>query len=100
MKLKTEFVTTMKSELAGLDTQIDKLSEKIEKAGDAAKSQAKSKLKTLRDQADKLSKQLDEANNIDESNWDDFKAAFNKSYNEMKDVFKQSRQWLSEKIAP
>lgn len=100
MKLKDEFIAKMKSELTALNIHIDKLEEKIETAGKAAKSDAKSKLKSLRNQADKLNKKLDESNKIDESNWDDFKSLVEKSYNEMKDVLKQSRQWLSEKIAP
>lgn len=100
MKLKNEFIAKMKSELTELNIQIEKLAEKVETAGNAAKADAKSKLKSLRSQADKLNKQLEESNNIDESNWDDFKSLFEKSYSEMKDVLKQSRQWLSEKIAP
>ena len=100
MKQQTEFIAKMKSELDEINKQIDKLSKKVENAGDAARAKIKSNLRTLRDHAAKLNKQLDEANNIAESNWDDFKSAFNKSYKELKDIFKQSRQWLSEKIAP
>lgn len=100
MKLKNEFIANMKSELTALNIQIEKLAEKVETAGNAARADAKSKLKSLRNQADNLNKQLDESNNIDESNWDGFKALAEKSYSEMKDVLKQSRQWLSEKIAP
>ncbi len=97
---KTEFIAKMKRELAEINIQIDKLSEKAGKAGEAGRDEAKSKLQALRDQAAKLNKQLDEANNVAESKWNDFKTGFNKSYSDMKDTFKQSRQWLSEKIAP
>lgn len=104
MKQKTEFVAKMKSELTEINTEIEKLSEKIEKVGNTVKTEAgtraKSKLQALRNQAAELNKQLDGADNIAESNWADFKAAFNKSRSELKDVFKQSRQWLSEIIAP
>ena len=104
MKLKVEFVTKKKSELADINTQIDKLAEKLKSASNAvkaeAKSEASSRIRALRGQAAKLNKQLDAANNIPESKWADFKSGFNKSYNEMKDAFKQSRRWLSKKIAP
>ncbi|MHB9138049.1 MAG: sll1863 family stress response protein, partial [Victivallaceae bacterium] len=82
-------VTKMKSELAGINVQIDKLAKKAEKAGDAAKTEAKVKIQTLRDQAAKLSKQLDEANDIAETKWNDFKYGFKKSYVDMKDAFRQ-----------
>jgi small-conductance mechanosensitive channel len=97
---KAEFVEKMKSELAEINARIDKLSKKAEKAGDATRDEAKSRLQALRDQAAKLNKQLDEANNIVEANWADFKAGVNKSCGDMKDSFKQSRRWLSQKIAP
>ena len=104
MKQKTEFVTKMKSELTEINTEIEKLSEKIEKVGKTvkaeARTQAKSRLQALRDQAAELNRQIDEADNVAESNWVDFKAALKQSRNELKDVFKQSRQWLSEIIAP
>jgi len=97
---KTEFVAKMKSELAETNTKIDKLSVKAEKAGEDAKVEAKSKLQALREQAAKLNKQLDAADNVVEADWADFKSGVNKSYNDMKDAFKQSRQWLSKKISP
>ena len=104
MKQKTEFVAKMKSELTEINTEIEKLSEKIEKVGKTVKTEAgtraKSKLQALRNQAAELNKQLDGADNIAESNWADFSAAFNKSSKAMKDAFKRSRQWLSEIIAP
>ncbi len=97
---KAEFIAKKKSELAEINIRIDKLSEKVEKSSGADRDEAKSKLQALREQAAELNKQLDAANNIPESKWDDFKAGFNKSYKEMKDAVKQSRQWLSKKIAP
>ena len=97
---KAEFIAKKKSELAEINIRIDKISEKVEKSSGAAKDEAKSKLQSLRDQAAELNKQLDSANDIPESKWADFKVGFNKSYKEMKDAVKQSRQWLSKKIAP
>lgn len=104
MKQKTELVAKMKSELTEINAEIEKLAEKIEKVTKTVKAEvktkAKSSLQTLRGQADELNKQLDAAGNVAESNWVDFKAAFNQFRGELKDIFKQSRQKLSEIIAP
>lgn len=97
---KAEFVEKMHAQLAEINRDLDELSAKIEKFSAAAKAEAKPKLQTLRDQADKLNKQLDEAKNATESTWDEVKASFKKGYNELKDGFRQARQWVSEKIAP
>ena len=47
-----------------------------------------------------LNKQLDDAKNATESTWDSVKNGFQKAYAATKDGFQQSRQWLSDKIAP
>ena len=47
-----------------------------------------------------MTKQLEEAGNATESTWNDVKAGFKKGYEALKDGFQQTRQWLSDKIAP
>jgi hypothetical protein len=47
-----------------------------------------------------LSKQLEEGRSATESTWNDVKAGTRKTYDVLKDGFQQSRQWVSEKIAP
>ena len=98
---KAEFVAAMKDELAEINAQIDKLiADQVSKVGEAVKVEAMTKLQALRAQALVLGKQLDEANNTTKTNWDDFKSGFKKSYSGLKASVKESRQWLSEKIAP
>jgi cytochrome c556 len=97
---KSEFVTKMQGQLDEINRELDQLATKIEKASDAAKTEAKPKLQALRDQTANLTKQLDEAKNATESTWDDVKAGFRKGYSEVKDGFQQARQWVSDKIAP
>ena len=97
---KAAFVDKMQSQLAEINRDLDALSEKIEKASDEAKAEAKPKLQALREQAAKLDKQLDEAKNATESTWGDVKAGFQQGYAELKDQFQQARQWVSDKIAP
>jgi hypothetical protein len=79
---------------------LDALSARVEKAGDAAKADAKPKLKALREDADKLNQQLDKAKSATESTWDDVKVGTGKAYRDLKDSFQQARQWVSDKIAP
>jgi chromosome segregation ATPase len=97
---KAEFVAKMQSQLAELNTNLDQLDARIEKSSDAVKAEAKPKLQALRDQAAQLNKQLDEARNATESTWDSVKAGSEKAFDALKDGFNQTRQWVSDKIAP
>jgi chromosome segregation ATPase len=97
---KAEFTEKMQSQLADINKDLDQLAAKIESSSDAVKAEAKPKLQVLRDQAAGLNKQLDEVKNASESTWDSVKSGTSKAYDSLKDGFQQSRQWLSEKIAP
>ena len=97
---KTEFVAKMQGQLDTLNKELDQLSAKIEKSSDAAKAEAKPKLQALRDQTVQLNKELDKVRNATESTWDSVKATSQKAFDSFKDGFQQSRQWLSDKIAP
>jgi cytochrome c556 len=97
---KSQFVESMRAQLAALDRDLDQLAAKIEKSSDTVKAEAKPKLQALRDQTAKLNKQLDEAKDATESTWDSVKGGFNKAYESSKDGFNQARQWVSDKIAP
>ena len=97
---KAEFVKTMQGQLDALNKDLDQLSAKIDSSNDAVKAEAKPKLQALRDQVAQLNKQLDEAKNATESTWDSVKAGFSKAYDATKDGFNQTRQWVSDKIAP
>ena len=97
---RAEFVATMQGQLDALNKDIDALSAKIESSSDAVKAEAKPKLDALRDQVAQLNKQLDDARNATESTWDSVKAGFQKAYEATKDGFQQTRQWVSDKIAP
>ena len=97
---KSEFTEKMKSQLAEIHKDLDQLAVKIEKSSDAAKAEARPKLKALREKADQLGQQLDEVKNATESTWETVKRDTRHAYDGLKDGFQQSRQWLSEKIAP
>jgi alpha-L-fucosidase len=97
---KTEFVMAMHTQLADLNKGLDELSVKIEKSSEAVQAEAKPKLAVLREQAAKLNKQLDEASNATLSTWSVIKADTEKAYASLKDGLAQSRQAVSDKIAP
>ncbi len=97
---KTEFVTTMQGQLDTLNKDLDQLSAKIESSSDTVKAEAKPKLQALRDQSAQLTRQLDNVRSASESTWDSVKATSQKALDSLKDGFQQSRQWVSDKIAP
>ncbi len=97
---KAEFVKTMQGQLDVLNKDLDQLSAKIDSSSDAVKAEAKPKLQALRDQVAQLNQQLADAQNATESTWDSVKAGFSKAYEATKNGFQQTRQWVSDKIAP
>lgn len=97
---KAQFVAAMEAQLADLDRSLDELSAKIEKSSAAAQAEAKPKLAALKEQSVQLKKQLAAATNATESTWDTIKAEFEKGYAAVKTGVMNSRQWMSDKIAP
>jgi predicted neutral ceramidase superfamily lipid hydrolase len=97
---KAEFVKAMQTQLAALNQDLDKLSAKIDSSSDDVKAAAKPKLQALREQAGKMNQQLTDAQNATESTWESVKAGSKKAYAALENSFMESRQWLSDKIAP
>jgi len=97
---RVEFAEKMKVQLNDIKKELDLLSAKLENANEAVKTEGKAKIQVLRDQVAALDKQLEGIKDANESTWEEVKAGFRKSYDEVKDSFQQARQWLSDKIAP
>ena len=97
---KAEFSAKMKSQLAEINRDLDQLSARIEGSSDSIKAEAKPKLEALREQTALLNKQLGAVENATESTWDSVKSGTSKAYEAVKEGFQQSRQWVSDKIAP
>ena len=97
---KARFVDEMKRELGEIQKELDRLSAKVERSSGTVKVDAKAKLAVVRDQWAQAKETLDRAESAGESSWDDMKSGFQKSYDLLKSSFDQTRQWLSEKIAP
>jgi chromosome segregation ATPase len=97
---KAEFIDKMKKELVGIQEELDRLSARVDTSIGAEKADAKTKLEAVREKWARAKKQLDQAESATESDWDDVKGGFKKSYGELKDSFEKTRQWLSDKIEP
>ena len=97
---KGEFTEKMRSQLAEINRELDQISAKIEKSSDEVKADAKPKLQAMREKSGQLDKQLDEVKNATETTWDSVKSGTRKAYDALKEGFQQSRQWVSDKIAP
>ena len=97
---KAEYAAKIRAELTELNKELDQLSAKIESSSASAKADAKVKLQEVREKVARLSEKLDGVQNATESTWEEVKSGVKKGYDEVKDSFKQARQWLSEKIAP
>ena len=97
---KAEFVAKMKLELAEIQEELTRLSEKVEKTTGEAKADAKIKLDAVRERWARAKERLAAAENATESNWNDMKIDFQEAYREMKGSFDETRRWLSDKIHP
>ena len=97
---KAEFVAAMQSQLADLNRSLDEISARIEKSGAAVQADAEPKLVALRGQATQLGKQLAKIADATPSTWSVIKADSEKAYAALKDGVAQSRQWISDKVAP
>jgi len=97
---KAEFTETMRSQLSGINKELDQISAHVEKSSDEVKADARPRLQAMREQTARLNLQLDAIKNATESNWETAKSGARKAYDALKGGFQQSRQWVSDKIAP
>lgn len=97
---KAEFTGKMQGGLDAINKDLSSLDARIEKAGDAVQADAKPKLLALHEKADQLGRRIESAKNATESDWNGIKAEAGNAYGELKDEVKETRQWVSDKIAP
>lgn len=97
---RTEYADRMRTEINTIKRDMDTLAAKLENASEPAKTEGRAKLEALRVKVAALEKQLDAVQGSSESTWNDVKSGFRRSYDEVRESFQQSRQWLSDKIAP
>jgi hypothetical protein len=97
---KAEFVATMNKELVVLQEDLDRLAAKVASAGGAARADAKTKLETVREKLSQTKNLLAQAESATESTWNGATGGFRQSYASLKESIEDTRQWLSDKIAP
>lgn len=97
---KSEFVAYMEIQLANLESNIQKLSVKIDASNDKVKAEAKPRIAALREQAASLKKKIANTEQATATTWSGIKADSSKAYDALKDGLNQSRQWLADEIAP
>jgi hypothetical protein len=97
---KTEFVAEMNKGLVATQEELDRIAGKVENATGAAKADAKAQLQAARDKWSQTKQQLNQVQNATESTWNDMKTKFKDSYTVLKSSVDETRQWLSDKIAP
>ena len=97
---RTEFTARMQTQLAAINSDLNGLDARIEKAGGTAKEESQEKLRALREKTAQLGKQLDNIKDATESTWDSVKSGSRKALSEVQESFTQARQWVSDKIAP
>jgi hypothetical protein len=97
---KAEFIAGMKEELAAIERELDVLAAKAERSSGEAKARAERELATVREKWAKTDEKLQAAERASESEWDGVKGDFRQAYRDMKGSLDQTRQWLSDEIAP
>jgi hypothetical protein len=97
---KDELVSKMKQQLADVNDEMKRLSDKIANSAGNAKEEAKPKLEALKEKAKNLDVYIDKAQNATESTWGDVKDGSRKALDDAKRGFNEARAWLADKIAP
>lgn len=97
---KEALIKNLEVQIAAIDKSIDELSTKIEESSSAVQTEAQPWIANLRAQSKVLHKQLDGLKGASESTWESVKKATSNAYSDVKTGLVNTREWLSEKIAP
>jgi paraquat-inducible protein B len=97
---RAEFIAEMNKELATIEAEMDRLTAKVESSEGEVKADAKLKLDGVRQKWAEAKKRLDDVEKATADDWDEVKRDVERSHGELKKAFDDTRQWLSEEIAP
>ena len=95
---KAEYVARMKADLQLMEAELNRMAAKVDGLQDADKRQAR--VDALRGRWAKAKHELELAEDATSETWDGVKTGFRQSYGELKDSVDETREWMSEKIAP
>jgi len=96
---KDEFVTQATADVNALDQKIRELSDQAAKANESAKDDARTKLQDVHNKREALDQKLNNVKTATEADWNNAKAAFRNSDEEVQNSIKQTWQWLSDKVS-
>ena len=97
---KEQFVSSMEAQLVKMENSLEKLSASIADSSVAVKAEAEPKLAALRVRMAALEKQLESVKRADASTWEMVKTTTGQAYDDLKESFNDTRQWLSDKLDP
>jgi cytochrome c556 len=94
---KSEFVSSMKSQLAELSRSVDELSARVDKSTDSVKTEATPKVTALRAQVATMTQQLAKVDDATASNWVAVRSGAESAHVALRDSLMQSRDWMTTK---
>jgi len=97
---KEAYIASLERRLAALNQNIDELSTRVENSSLAVQEEARPRIAELRTQSGLLHTQLENVKDSSASTWENVKSAASTAYDELKVGFNNTREWVSEKIAP
>ncbi|MFT3831663.1 MAG: hypothetical protein QM691_18360 [Opitutaceae bacterium] len=97
---RANYIAAARVKIESLKRRLEALSASVDRSSEAVKADSRPRIAALRERIAKLEAQLDAAQGTGADAWDRFKAEMRSSYSELKQAFRDARQWTSEKIAP
>lgn len=97
---KEQYVESLSRRISILEEELDLLTTEVNNSSAAAQAEAKPRVAALRVQLDQLKEQLDQAEDATATTWDSVKQGTSAAYDDLKEGVQDTRQWMSDKIAP
>jgi len=97
---RAEFITAVRTTLAGLNRSLDALNAKVENAGAPLKAESKPTFDALRQQATTLNRELEKLKGTTEGTWDSARDHVLVTCAGLQAGLVQARQWVDDRIAP
>jgi polyhydroxyalkanoate synthesis regulator phasin len=97
---RANYIAALRLKVDALKRRLEALSDSIEKSSDIVKADSRPRMAALRERLAQLERQVQAAQEAAPDTWDRVKADVRKTYGEVKEGFRDARQWASDKLAP
>lgn len=97
-KEKPKFVEKLKGELNDLNAQMKDLGTKMSDSTESAREKMRPKYEALKEKSKNLDVQLEKVQNATEDTWNDVKAGAQRAFDEVKDGFRDAKNWVADKL--